>query len=61
MKRLGQRFRKLDSDRSGSVTLKEFLQVPEIRKNILANRVVEAFDTNKNGEVDFHGKPLGSF
>ena len=54
--RLGQRFKKLDSDMSGSLTMDEFLQLPEMRSNPLVQRVVKTFDNDGNGVVDFRGK-----
>ena len=34
------RFRKLDSDKSGNVSLEEFLSLPELKKNPLVQRVI---------------------
>ena len=53
MKRLGKRFRKLDTNDSGTLCLKELMSIPEIKKNILAKRVFEVFDQDGSGEVDF--------
>lgn len=51
--RLEKRFHKLDLDRSGSISLKEFLTVPELQNNPLLQRVVDVFDADLSGEVDF--------
>jgi len=51
--RLFRRFKKLDVDNSGSLSTEEFLAIPELEHNPLVRRVVDTFDGNKNGEVDF--------
>lgn len=56
IKRLGKRFRKLDLDQSGSLSVEEFMSLPELHQNPLVQRVVDIFDTDGNGEVDFKGK-----
>lgn len=43
-------------DRSGSVSVGEFLSVPELKENPLVKRVVDVFDDDLSGEVDFKGK-----
>lgn len=53
MTRLEKRFHKLDLDRSGSISVKEFLSVPELKENPLLQRVVDVFDSDLSGEVDF--------
>lgn len=53
MSRLEKRFQKLDLDRSGSISVKEFLSVPELQENPLVQRVVDVFDMDASGEVDF--------
>lgn len=53
IKRLGKRFRKLDLDNSGSLSIDEFMSLPELQQNPLVQRVIEIFDTDGNGEVDF--------
>lgn len=57
--RLEKRFRKLDLDRSGSVSVGEFLSVPELKENPLVKRVVDVFDDDLSGEVDFKEFVLG--
>ena len=56
IKRLGKRFKKLDLDNSGSLSVDEFMSLPELQQNPLVQRVIDIFDTDGNGEVDFKGK-----
>lgn len=56
IKRLGKRFKKLDLDNSGSLSVDEFMSLPELQQNPLVQRVIELFDTDGNGEVDFKGE-----
>lgn len=58
IKRLGKRFRKLDLDNSGSLSIDEFMSLPELQQNPLVQRVIDIFDTDRNGEVDFKGTLL---
>jgi len=51
--RLEKRFRKLDLDGSRTLSVGEFLSVPELKENPLVNRVVSVFDADNSGEVDF--------
>uniref|UniRef100_G3VV40 Protein phosphatase 3 regulatory subunit B, alpha n=1 Tax=Sarcophilus harrisii TaxID=9305 RepID=G3VV40_SARHA len=53
IKRLGKRFKKLDLDNSGSLSVEEFMSLPELQQNPLVQRVIDIFDTDGNGEVDF--------
>ncbi|XP_060553028.1 calcineurin subunit B type 1 isoform X2 [Ruditapes philippinarum] len=53
IKRLGKRFRKLDLDNSGALSVEEFMSLPELQQNPLVQRVIDIFDTDGNGEVDF--------
>lgn len=53
IKRLGKRFRKLDLDNSGALSIDEFMSLPELQQNPLVQRVIDIFDTDGNGEVDF--------
>jgi serine/threonine-protein phosphatase 2B regulatory subunit len=39
------------------VSVGEFLSVPELKENPLVKRVVDVFDDDLSGEVDFKGKP----
>ena len=58
LRRLSRSFRKLDSDGSGTLSVKEFMDLPELHNNPLARRVIDLFDTNNDGEVDFKGRRL---
>lgn len=58
IKRLGKRFKKLDLDNSGSLSVDEFMTLPELQQNPLVQRVIDIFDTDGNGEVDFKGNLL---
>ncbi|KAM4583633.1 calcineurin subunit B type 1b [Odontesthes bonariensis] len=53
IKRLGKRFQELDLDKSGSLSVEEFMALPELQKNPLMQRVIDVFDTDGNGVVDF--------
>jgi len=53
LKRLFRRFKKLDTDGSGTLSVSEFLAIPELEHNPLVRRVVATFDADKSGEVDF--------
>lgn len=53
IKRLGKRFKKLDIDNSGSLSVDEFMTLPELQQNPLVQRVIDIFDEDGNGEVDF--------
>ena len=55
LKRLGKRFRKLDLDGSGSLSVDEFMNIPDLQQNPLVKRVIDIFDADANGEVDFRG------
>ncbi|XP_036995271.1 calcineurin subunit B type 2 [Artibeus jamaicensis] len=60
IKRLGKRFKKLDLDSSGALSVNEFMSLPELQKNPLVQRVIEVFDTDGNGEVDFEEFIVGT-
>ncbi|VTJ82234.1 Hypothetical predicted protein [Marmota monax] len=53
IKRLGRSFKKLDFDKSGTLSVNEFMSLPELQQNPLVKRVIDIFDTDGNGEVDF--------
>jgi len=53
VKRLRKRFHKLDADGSGSLSVDEIMALPSIAENPLVRRVVDVFDTNNDGELDF--------
>ena len=56
IRRLGKRFRKLDLDGSGSLSIDEFMNIPDLQQNPLVQRVIDIFDADANGEVDFRGR-----
>lgn len=60
IRRLGKSFRKLDLDKSGSLSIEEFMSLPELQQNPLVGRVIDIFDTDGNGEVDFHEFIMGT-
>lgn len=53
IRRLGKRFKKLDLDNSGALSIDEFMSLPELQQNPLVQRVIDIFDADGNGEVDF--------
>lgn len=53
IRRLGKRFRKLDLDNSGALSVDEFMSIAELQQNPLVQRVIDIFDADGNGEVDF--------
>jgi len=53
LQRLFKRFKRLDTDKSGALSVKEFLAIPELEHNPLVQRVVATFDRDQSGEVDF--------
>jgi serine/threonine-protein phosphatase 2B regulatory subunit len=55
LRRLARRFKKLDLDGSGSLSVDEFMSLPELQQNPLVQRVIDIFDSDGNGDVDFKG------
>ncbi|KAJ3186269.1 Calcineurin subunit B [Gaertneriomyces sp. JEL0708] len=53
IQRLYKRFAKLDKDRSGSLTKEEFLALPQVASNPLAQRLLAVFDVDGSGDVNF--------
>ncbi|XP_036365612.1 calcineurin subunit B type 1-like [Octopus sinensis] len=53
IKKLGRKFRKLDVDKSGSLSIDELSFFPESRMNPLVQRVIDIFDADGNGEINF--------
>lgn len=53
LQRLLARFNKLDKDSSGSIEKEEFLAIPAIHSNPLSQRLMEVFDADGDGQVDF--------
>ena len=58
LRRLGKRFKKLDIDKNGTISIEEFMSLPELQQNPLVRRVIDLFDTDRNGEIDFKGKTV---
>lgn len=53
IRRLGKRFRKIDTDGSGTLSTDEFMSLPDLKMNPLVERVIAIFDADGNGEIDF--------
>lgn len=53
IKRLYKRFKTLDKEVKNSITLLEFMSIPELAMNPLANRILVVFDKKKRGELNF--------
>ncbi|KAJ1565202.1 Calcineurin subunit B [Nowakowskiella sp. JEL0078] len=53
VQRLYKRFIKLDKDGSGSIDKDEFLLLPQIASNPLAQRMIACFDNDGSGDIDF--------
>ena len=51
--RLEKRFKKLDKDQSETLSVEEFLAMPELKENPIVQRVVQVFDADQSGELDF--------
>lgn len=51
IKRLGKRFKKLDLDNSGSLSVEEFMSLPELQQNPLVQRVIDKDGYISNGEL----------
>lgn len=51
--RMRKRFMKLDKDGSGTIDKNEFLAIPGILSNPLATRLMDVFDVDGNGAIDF--------
>lgn len=51
--RLRKRFMKLDRDGNGTIDKSEFLAIPGISSNPLASRLMDVFDEDSDGSIDF--------
>lgn len=52
--RLRRRFCKLDTNKNGKLSMDEILQIEGLEQNPLVRRVIETFDQDKDGEVNFN-------
>lgn len=43
----------MDLDNSGALSVDEFMTITELQQNPLVQRVIDIFDADGNGEVDF--------
>ena len=43
----------MDIDNSGALSKEEFLQIHDLQQNPLVQRVIDLFDQDGNGEIDF--------
>jgi len=53
IERLYHHFLQIDTDGNGTIEPDEFLHLPGISENPLARRILETFDGNNDGRVDF--------
>lgn len=53
IQRLYKRFMKLDKDQSGTIDKEEFMVIPGLANNPLVQRVIDIFDEDGGGDVDF--------
>ena len=53
IKRLNKSFRKLDVNKSQTLSAEELMAVPGLQANPLVQRVIDIFDRDGNGEIDF--------
>ncbi|KAJ1940024.1 calcineurin regulatory beta sub-unit [Linderina pennispora] len=53
IQRLHKRFSKLDRDNSGTIDKDEFFSIPQLANNPLSSRLIDIFDTDGGGDVDF--------
>merc|ERR1712178_593091 len=53
VRRLNMRFQKLGKDGSGSLSVNELMQLPNVNNNPLMHRIIEILDTGGDGEINF--------
>ena len=53
IKRLHKRFCKIDVDNSHTLSAEEVQAIPGLEANPLVSRVIDIFDSDNNGEIDF--------
>ncbi|KAI8802710.1 hypothetical protein BJ742DRAFT_530104, partial [Cladochytrium replicatum] len=51
--KLYTRFKQLDKDNSGTISIEEITAIPELAMNPLANRIVAVFDSENRSEISF--------
>jgi serine/threonine-protein phosphatase 2B regulatory subunit len=51
--RLHKRFKKLDKEKAGTIPVQTLLEHPTIRQNPLAKRLIQVFDDDDSGSIDF--------
>ena len=53
IKKLKKRFDKMDTNKNGKLSVEEIMSIPGLEHNPLVSRVIETFDTNNDGEINF--------
>ena len=53
IKKLKKRFDKMDTNKNGKLSVEEIMSIPGLEHNPLVSRVIETFDTDNDGEIDF--------
>ena len=53
LQKLYKAFRKADLDQSGSVSLDEFYEMLDEKRNVFGNEIFELLDTDTSGGLDF--------
>lgn len=60
IKKLSRRFRRLDLNKDGALSMDEFMTIPELQQNPLVKRVIDILDKDGNGQIDFQGESTQS-
>ena len=53
IKKLKKRFDKMDTNKNGKLSVQEIMKIPGLEHNPLVSRVIETFDTDNDGEINF--------
>eukprot|EP00300_Choanocystis_sp_HF-7_P023909 c25297_g1_i1.p1 GENE.c25297_g1_i1~~c25297_g1_i1.p1 ORF type:complete len:177 (+),score=49.52 c25297_g1_i1:41-571(+) len=53
VKKLHRRFRKIDADKSGTITRDELVELPDVALNPLLDRFISIFDVDSDKNIDF--------